>query len=303
MNGLLRQTGYTMLEMLVSIAVGIIIALAATQLFVTNQMSFNLQKGIGDVSDNGRFALEFMGRAIRAGSMQPMSSAASASNTVGLAGAQWPVVIVDKSDIPSGVSLPNNVLSQDNLSALAAPATGKQGGIGPSDSLLVQYFTLFDTRDCEGQAVPGGNYVLARFFLRPDTTAGTGSALACEGGYYSGLSGSALTNFSATDTGGTVMLSSVDNFQVLIGVANTALSNVPQQYLTIPAYKALAPRPPIAAVRMGLLVSSVERAGTLIGASPSVTVLNQAIASSSVPVDNRVRRVFSSTIAMRNTLN
>lgn len=303
MNGLLRQAGYTMLEMLVSIAVGIIIALAATQLFVTNQMSFNLQKGIGDVSDNGRFALEFMGRSIRAGSLQPMASATAANNTVGLAGAQWPVVIVDAADVPAGLNLPNNVFSQDNLSALAAPAAGKQGGVGPSDSLLVQYFTLFDTRDCEGRIVPGGNYVLARFFLRPDTTAGTGSALACEGGYHSGLAGSALTNFTTTDTGGTVMLSAVDNFQVLIGVGNTAANNIPQQYLTLTAYKALAPRPPIASIRLGLLVSSVERAGTLIGTSPSFTVLNQAIASSSVPVDNRVRRVFTSTIAMRNTLN
>lgn len=300
-----QHKGYTMLEMMVSIGIGMIVSLAATQLFLTNQMSFNLQKGLGDVSDNGRFALDFMGRAIRAGAMQPMPANATANtNNIALAGAMWPAIIVDSSDFPNGVTIPDNMLSKNNQPALAAPATGKQGGIGASDQLLVQYYAPYDTRDCEGQTVPAGNYVLARFFLRADTSAGTGSALACEGGYYAGTENAALVNISTTDTGGAVMLSSVDNFQVMVGTASATGATAPQQYMNLATYKALpTPRPPIATVKLGLLVSSIERAGTLLGASPAFTVLDETVAAGSIPADNRVRRLFSSTVTVRNVMN
>ena len=59
MNHNLR--GFTLIELMVSLAIGLLVALAAVQMFVTNQQSFNLQRGMGDVQDNGRFALDFIG--------------------------------------------------------------------------------------------------------------------------------------------------------------------------------------------------------------------------------------------------
>ena len=287
-----RQTGFTMIEMMVSLGIGIVVALAATQLFITNQMSFNLQKGLGDVSENGRFAIEYISKQMRAGNFKPANPLVPV----------WPTVLVDTSDAPATLGLPAGVFSADNKAALAAPATGAQGGIGPSDQLLIQYYTPVSTRDCEGNAVPANNYVLSRYFLRADTTAGTGSALVCEGGYHDGSSGAVLTNFATTDTGGAVMLAAVDSFQVLLGTANDT-TGIPERFMTVSTYAALSPRPQISAVRLGLLVSSIERAGTMIGAAQGVTVLDPAVASTSIPVDNRVRRLFAGTVSLRNVLN
>ena len=59
------QQGFTLIELMVSLTIGLLVSLAAVNLFITNQSTFNLQKGLGDVGDNGRFALEFMAQGMR----------------------------------------------------------------------------------------------------------------------------------------------------------------------------------------------------------------------------------------------
>lgn len=287
--------GFSVLELLVSLAIGLLVTMAAVQLFVTNQLNFQLQRGLSDVSENGRFALDYIARQARQVSYVPTWPNIKV----------WEPIVVGVADLPTGTSGLAGIVSANNNPALPAPGTGKQGGIGPSDSVLLQYYTSVATMDCEGAAVPAGSVVLARFFLRADTVADTGSALVCEGGYHSGLTDAALQNFSTGSSGGAVLLSSVDNFQVLIGLANTTAGEpaYARRYLTIQEYADLGtPRPPISALKFGLLVSSVDKAGNLIGVAQGVSVLDQAIAGTSIPVDNRVRRLYANTVTLRNVL-
>lgn len=287
-----RQHAFTIVELMISLTIGLLVSLAAVNLLITNQQTFNVQKGLGDVGDNGRFALEFIAQQVRqAGYVPPDARAAI-----------WPQIIVAAADFPSGTSA---VVSKDDNAALAAPSAGKQGGIGLSDGITIQYYTPIETRDCQGDKVDSGRYVIARLFLRADTAAGTGSALVCEGGSHSGEVDSALSNFEVTATSGTVLLSSVDNFQVLVGVGDTAAgaSNRPKQYITIAQYAALAPKPPVAAVKLGLLVSSAEKTDKSVKASTTaISVLNKTIAVADIPADSRIRRVFTSTVSFRNVL-
>ena len=296
MNGLRavrRMRGYSMLELMIAVSIGLLVSLAAVQLFVTNQVNFQLQRGLGDVSENGRFALDFMGRQLRQGGYVPPAKTLE----------QWPSVVVSDADLPTGTAGLAVVVSQDNLPMLAPAATGLQGGIGPSDRLTIQYYSPNASTDCEGQAVPAGNYVVARFFLRADSVAKTGSALACEGGYHDGTPTGVMQNFLTGNTAGVVILSALDNFQVLLGVGNTAADFSPQQYLTIAQYAALpTPRPELAAVKLGMLVSSVDTSGKLIGAAQQVTVLDQTLAASTIYADNRVRRLYASTVTLRNVI-
>jgi type IV pilus assembly protein PilW len=287
-----HQQAFTVLELMISLVIGLLISMAAVQLFITNQSTFNLQRGLGDVGDNGRFALEFMAREVRQANFVPTDIRKNNN---------WPVVVVATTDMPAGVAA---VISSNNQAALPSPGSGKQGGIGASDSLTIQYYTPVDTRDCEGDKVPANNYVLIRFFLRADTSSDTGSALACEGGYHSGATDSVLTNFSTTGTGGTVLLSAVDNFQVLLGVSDTAASakNRPEQYIEINTYAARVPKPPVSTIKLGLLVSSLDRTGSPTTPTAAIKVLNSSIAATSVPADRRVRRVFASTVSIRNVL-
>ena len=292
------QRGFTIIELMVSLAIGLLVSVAAVSLFVSNQTSFNLQKGVSDVGDNGRFAMEYIAQQTRQAGYVPINGSTN----------EWPQLVTVASDLPGGVA---GIISREGLPPLPS-STGAyaQGGIGRSDSLTMQYYTPIATRDCEGDAVPASDpsgsspteiYVVNRFFLRADPSAGTGSALVCEGGYHNGLT---LTNFDTGNTKGAVLLSSVDNLQILIGVANTAAGarNSPQQYVTIAAYAALpTPRPPISAMRVGMLVSSLDKAGNSVTPPTAATnVLTESIPAVSVPADKRVRKVFASTISFRN---
>lgn len=288
-----RMRGYSMLELLVAVSIGLLVSLAAVQLFVTNQVNFQLQRGLGDVSENGRFALDFMGRQLRQGGYAPPAKGQE----------QWPTIVVSAADLPTGTAGLAVIVSQNNLPKLAPAATGLQGGIGPSDRLTIQYYTPIAAMDCEGEAVPAGSYVVARFFLRADSVANTSSALACEGGYHDGTSAATLQNFLTGNTGGVVILSALDNFQVLLGVGNAAADLSPQQYLTIAQYAALPePRPDLVVVKLGMLVSSVETNGKLIGAAQTISVLDQTLDASTIYADNRVRRLYASTVTLRNVI-
>lgn len=261
--------GFTMIELMVSLALGLLVSAAATQLLVTNAQSFSQQRGITDVQDNGRFAMDFMNRDLRQAGLKP----------VGVFVSPYPPVVVDAAQMPgAGAALLT-------LNAIASP------GLGNSDQLLVQRLTLVDTVDCEGNAVPANRYVVSRYFLRADPATNAASALACDGGFHDEA---ALTGVGDA---GVVLLGAVENMQVLLGIGNNGF---PEQYLRPDQYALLpAPRPKVVAVRVGTLVSSVDRTEQ-VGAAPDLNVLDELV--DDVPNDGRIRRVFVTSIAMRNEL-
>lgn len=275
MNRNLR--GFTLIELMVSLAIGLLVALAAVQMFVTNQQSFNLQRGMGDVQDNGRFALDFIGRDVRMADLRPAGAQA---------GNMGRGIVMAVSDAPGVTATTISLDDSINL------------GIGSNDQVVIQYaVTPYSNRDCEGNVAPTSSVIVNRYFVRADASAGSGSALACDGGYYS------LATNAATGIGdqGVVLLSSVDSFQVLYGVNDgSATGCEPARFVTATQFKAMAATTAIVAVKVGVLVRSQDSTGTL-PASPGFQVLDKALASSAIPVDGRVRRLFTTSMAIRNS--
>lgn len=60
-----HQAGFTLIELMVSLALGLVIAAAATTLFLTGQKSFVLQAGVTEVQDNANFGLNYIVKDIR----------------------------------------------------------------------------------------------------------------------------------------------------------------------------------------------------------------------------------------------
>lgn len=263
-----KNQGFTLVELMVSLGLGLLIAAAATQLFVTNLMGFNLQRGISDVQDSGRFALDFINRDVRKAGIRP----------AGLIESPHTPVVIDAGTMPGATA------------ALLTSNSSSATGLGPSDQLVIQRMTLTDTVDCEGNTVLANQYVVSRYFLRADVPSGSASALACDGGFHDTV---ALSNVGDA---GIVLMGSVENMQVQLGVGTTG---VPTQYLRPDEYALLAaPRPKILAVRLGALVASMDRTGTQIGAAPVLGVLDTSV--NNIPADGRIRRVFVTSIALRN---
>jgi type IV pilus assembly protein PilW len=59
------QSGLSMIEMMVSIVLALLVTQAAVSLFLANRYTSNTTAGVAAATDNGRFALDFIGQAIR----------------------------------------------------------------------------------------------------------------------------------------------------------------------------------------------------------------------------------------------
>lgn len=61
---MLNQKGLSLVELMIALLLGSILTLAATQLFLVNRQTDNLQTGISGVQDSGRFAFDYVSRAL-----------------------------------------------------------------------------------------------------------------------------------------------------------------------------------------------------------------------------------------------
>lgn len=289
-----RLRGFSLLELMVAMALGLLISTAAIQLFLANQISLNFQRGMNDVQANGRFAVDQMVHDVRVAGLSPASSAtAAAVNVVGLPFAT--------SDIA------NLAAASTAINANATATTGALTGLlQNSDQLVVQYLAMNDTVDCEGNTVAAGRVLVARYFIRADLD-GTPS-LACDGGNHDGTTLDAVVGRAYGDAGA-ILLNGVDSFQVLYGVDDRIVDGTGNgvariaRYIDAGTYSALAaPRPTILAVRLGIYMHSMERATNSPPPPANVMVLDGIIPAANIPNDGFLRRLFITTISLRNVV-
>lgn len=60
-----EQRGFTLIELMVAMTLGLILTLAALQLFMTNQRTFSLQQALAELHQDGQMAIRYMVADIR----------------------------------------------------------------------------------------------------------------------------------------------------------------------------------------------------------------------------------------------
>ena len=59
------RAGFTLIELMIALALGLVITAAAIMLFITGQRSYSMQQGVADLQDNANFGLNYIVRDIR----------------------------------------------------------------------------------------------------------------------------------------------------------------------------------------------------------------------------------------------
>lgn len=59
------QAGFTLIELMISLTLGLVISAAAIMLFISGQKSYSLQQGVSDLQDNANFGLNYITQDIR----------------------------------------------------------------------------------------------------------------------------------------------------------------------------------------------------------------------------------------------
>lgn len=306
-----KQTGFTLIELMVAIGLGLIVVASALLLFLSGQRNVAMQKNSTDLQDDQNFGLAYIAKNIRQTNLN--SPSASLSDTSNLSG-----IVFKPANINDKVTLDTNFATKfatANISTNTSNMRIKNGSIytdAVNDQLVIQYKPIeTGGYDCAGKLVDRTDiYILERYFVRTDANAnGSGtdaekSALACASSrYLAGLTTATALESSNTAGlygSGEIIMKRVDLFRVRFLVQSSS----GKQYMTVADYNALTTtKPRIISVQLGIIARAPDRsAEQAISTTQEFNLLGQTIIQKTAFPNRYVRAPIMQTIALRNAL-
>ena len=335
------QKGFTLLELMIGLAIGLLVVSAATAIFLSAQRSLGFQLGMGDVQQNSNFGLAMLTHDLRHANLNTPSNQKVNNKMVGSG------VIFAQENYPSSLHanlIDDVALSQQNLQEDATT--------GNSDQLVIQFVPQYqieeasdvdpkdatkkinerllsntDMYDCEGNRIgfttakkPNEDTqairptMVQRYYVAKLPTSQQGSdgldryGLYCDAGHYK----EGDSSITGLNNNAQLLMQNIDAFKVLLGVKNP--QNNQLRYLTMDEYTDLMSS--ITEEKnylqvISLQVSVVARSATNIGADAGLN--NQTItlpgAATAVVFDGDanlnkkyIRQLVTQVVGLRNTL-
>ncbi len=297
---MINQRGFTLIELMIALALGLVVVAAATMLFITGVRGSQIQQGMSDLQESANFGLNYITQDIRLANLDAVEAELNDSLLAG-------GIVLSLNNLPEGVrsNIDDSLLSRGNGDTVGTDEqwTGASNVTQNSDQLVIQYKPIqVGGYDCEGRRITSTNMIIQRYFLREDENAGVGEgnplALACDAGSYTDTT---LSNFGDA---GEIVMKRVDHFRVLLNVSNAAGN---RRYIGIREYRALAgAKPRIIGVSLGVLTRSGQSIGRDMASQQTnaFTVLDQnnvTISSGGNP-QGFIRQVLIQEVALRNAL-
>lgn len=258
-----RQSGFTLIELMISLVLGLLISAAVMQVYLISVKTSSVQASGSELQDASIFGIQQLEKKVR------------------LANLGNPATRIDSTTAKGGI-----VLTGANLGATQPytdtgyltrragdSASGANGWTGASnttvasDQLTIQYTNITGSpfSDCEGATVEINETAVERYFLRPvtnDTSSGAikNLVLACDAGRVTNTTPATIATYGGSDTRnfgkvGQEFITNVDQFKVLLGTQSDSGSTAGQlMYLPSNSYLDITNKPAITAVKMGLIV-------------------------------------------------
>jgi type IV pilus assembly protein PilW len=340
-NNKIRQQGLSLIELMIAIALGVFISGGVIELFVNSKQTYRVQENLSRLQENARSAMNFIARDLRMADYSGCSrdSINNATNNLdatdsdydanihgfsasidginGTAGASIaldsPDSITIKSAFDSGITVqaPYGPLTSSNV--LISTNSGlKQGDViliadcsqadiieignadPEGDSFIVHEtsdITLDSKNKFPGNYNPAACATAAPAHCLSKIYQGDASIFKLSSNTYTIQNGAG--NTSALFKNGDELLEGIENMQILYG-EDTDGDNSPNYF--VPAGTAGLNMDNVISVRISLLATTLE---DNISTQP---VPYTIFADTVTPADNRIRRVFTLTIALRNRL-
>lgn len=285
--------GFTLVELMISLVLGLLISAAVMQVYLTNVKTASIQTSGSELQEASVFGLQQLESHLRLANLG--NAVTSITDTTAGGG----IVL----------SLANIRTADDTFMPYLTHAAGDSGFTSlsnitniNSDQLTLQYTntTGTDMVDCESADIVPNDTVIERYFIKSSSL---GLVLACDAGRVNATG--INTSFEASDSkafgrAGREFILGVDQFKLLLGTQTDAPSNAGlMRYMTPNEYLALTGnKPPITAVKVGL----IARGSTPVIASNVATsfVLFGQTHTLKSGQPKQVRATYESTILLRN---
>lgn len=319
-----KQQGFTLIELMISLVLGLLIIAAASQVYVISLRTATVQQAGSSILDANVFGLQQIENNIRMAGLGLSDVAkADAADSGILAGGDTAAAISVLN--VNGAKLSSDLISRDG----SGPTNTTSGG---SDQLTIQYRAPANMRNCEGDLVLGprtgildlpgnpvvsidGQIIVERYFVKNNN--GT-LELRCDAGLYvsnhiiqddgQGTANATILtgannrhnihNLNANDDGA-LIASGIDDFQVRFGIASGA-NHSGIRYVTPTEYQALDPNTAtIITVQLGLLTKGSVPSSDA-PESQVYTILGNDVSMKS-DQGQFIRRVYETNIMLRNS--
>lgn len=288
-------SGFTLIELMISLVLGLLISAAVIQVYLTNTKTASTQKSGSELQEASVFGLQQLESHLRLANLG--NSVTSITNTTAGGG-----IVLSLQNIRANDTAYNPFLTH-TAGDTGFTSVSNITGIN-SDQLTIQYTNTTGVKipDCESADVELGDTVIERYFVRSSSTTGQGLVLACDAGR---ADSSGVKTYASTDTkqfglNGQEFIIGVDQFKILLGIQTDAPSNAGlMRYLTASEYLALSgTKPPITAVKIGLIVrGSSPVIGSDVATSFKLLGATQPLKSGQPKL---VRTTYESTTLLRN---
>lgn len=318
-----KQQGFTLIELMISLVLGLLIIAAASQVYVISLRTATVQQAGSSILDANVFGLQQIENNIRMAGLGLSDVAKAGAADSGILAGGNNAAAISVLNV-NGAKLSSELISRDDLGPTNTTSRG-------SDQLTIQYRAPANMRDCEGHLVLGprtgildlpgnpvvsidGQIIVERYFVKDNN--GT-LELRCDAGLYvsnhiiedSGqgtanatiLTGASnrhnIHNLNANDDGA-LIASGIDDFQVRFGIASGA-NHSGIRYVTPTEYQALPADTAIITVQLGLLTKGSVPSSDA-PESPTYTILGNDVSMKS-DQGQFIRRVYETNIMLRNS--
>lgn len=314
-----HQAGFTLIELMISLVLGLIVSAAVIQVYLINVKTSSIQASGSELQDASVFGLQQLEKSIRLANLgNPTTRIDGTTRNGGIVLTGLNIGVPNPSE-PDPYSHTGYLTRRagDSKSADDNAWSGISNTNTDSDQLTIQYTNITGApmTDCEGATAAVNDIVIERYFVRlatsnTSTTAIKDLVLACDAGRVNKTGGIA-TFTSSSDSknfgqAGQEFIVNVDQFKVLLGAQYTTGTNAGQLiYLPSSAYSLITTpdNAAITAVKIGLIVhgstpiigSAEQSEFALLGQSPADNKLKTDSSSK-----KKVRSTYETTTLLRN---
>ena len=331
-----KQAGFTLLELMISLVLGLLIVAAGTAVFITGQRSLGLQGGMGELQQNANFGLGVLTHDLRHTNLNTPSTQTVNNKHVGSG------IIFSVKNLPSSLSEVNvELLTKQNNNSDATTT----GDTRNSDQLTIQFIPEYRKitkkkcpeadqpnctdpedvvtyeakgNDCEGNLFKFSEVrtIVQRYSLKEDPVQVPGQpkaySLYCAAGSYKEDSTeiTGLTKEDGSLKSGQQLMQRIDAFKIRLGVK---APDKKLRYMTIDEYLAVMPDSVsvetdfynVMSVEIGVIARSTTPLNSeKIDNKQTFDVVGNELTLNKEQEEGTkfLREVFSQVVAFRNTL-
>lgn len=303
------QQGFTLIELMISLVLGLLISAAIIQVFITSQRVDRVQNAGSEIQDSAVFGIQSIEQQLRLANLGndgvPLNDKTALGGVVLTASA----TNADAVNVVTSTQLEKGYLTRSHDMDSAGGIHKWEGSLSntgeKSDQLTIQYTNTTGQilYDCEGEKIELNERVITRYFLTEDNVKTNKDRkninLNCDAGRIA--SNGVLTNFMEA---GQTIIKNVDQFNIRLGIKHSVVNSDVASYeyteMSVKDYMNLTTEKPyITNIKVALLTRSTSNSPDDSASAFNIFGATQTL-KPETNAPKYLRRVYETNTLLRN---